>query len=83
MAEQNQNNQELFKMAAQKLGLNQDAVKKAAEDNGENLLNKLSAEDRQKVSEVLSDKELTRQILSSPKAKKLLEKFFGENRNGN
>lgn len=83
MAAQNQNNDELLRMAAQKLGLNQDTVKKAAEENGENLLSKLSTEDRQKVSQVLSNKELTREILSSPKAQQLLKNFFGDKQNGN
>ena len=82
MAEKNLNNEEILRMASEKLGINKDTVKNAA-SNKENLLNRLSGEDREKVSKVLSDKELTRQVLSSPKAQELIKKFFGEQKNGN
>ncbi len=83
MAAQNKNNDELIRMASERLGVNRETVEKAANSGGENLLNKLSGKDREKVSQVLSDPALTKQILSSPKAQELLKNFFGEKKNGN
>ena len=78
MANISQDNEKLFKMAAEKLNMNSEKLKKSAGNNGEKLLNKLSEKDKEKVSQVLSDPEMTKKILSSPKAKELLKNLFGE-----
>lgn len=72
------NQDELLKMASQKLGISKDTIKNATDKNGENLLNKLSKEDKEKVSAVLSDPEMTKKVLSSKKAQELLKNFFGD-----
>lgn len=74
-----QNNDDILKMASERLGVDKDALK----GGGENLLNKLSNEDKEKVSKVLADKELTRKVLSTPKAQELLSKLLGDKKNGN
>ena len=74
----NNQNDDILKMASERLGVNKNDLK-----SGENLLNKLSNEDKAKVSKVLADKELTRKVLSTPKAQELLSKLLGENKNGN
>lgn len=78
MANLNQDNEKFLKMAAEKLNMNSETLKKSAGNNGEKLLNQLSPKDKEKVSKVLSDPELTKKILSSDKAKELLKNFFGE-----
>ena len=83
MAAQNNNNDKILRMASEKLGVDSESIKKAADSNGEKLLSRLSREDRDKVTQVLSDKELTRQILSSPKAQELIKNFFGDKKDGN
>ena len=76
---QNKEQNEFIDMAAQRLGINPEEAKKAAEgQNGQQLLDRLSEEDRDKVSKVLSDPELTRKILSSPQAKNILKNLFGD-----
>ena len=74
----NNQNDDILKMASERLGVSKNDLK-----SGENLLNKLSEEDKAKVSKVLADKELTRKVLSTPKAQELLSKLLGENKNGN
>lgn len=74
----NQNNDDILKMASERLGVNRQDLK-----GGENLLSKLSSEDKEKVSRVLADKELTRKVLSTPKAQQLLSKLLGDKKNGN
>lgn len=74
-----QNSDNILKMASERLGVDKETLK----GGGEGLLNKLSDEDKQKVSKVLADKELTRKVLSTPKAQELLSKLLGDNKNGN
>lgn len=49
---------------------------KAADIN--NVLNKLPQNQANKVKEILSDKEATKKLLSTPKAQQLLKKLLGE-----
>ncbi len=70
--------EELLNFASKKLNMSQADIEKNAGKNGEKLLEKLSENDRQKISGVLSDPQKTKEILSSPKAQELLKKFFGE-----
>ena len=73
------NNDDILKMASERLGVDKQTLK----GSGENLLSKLSNEDKEKVSKVLADKELTRKVLSTPKAQELLSKLLGDKKNGN
>lgn len=72
------NNEELINMASQKLGIDKDKIENAKDSDGRNLLNSLSNGDKEKVSKVLNDPEMTKKILSSERAQELLRKFFGE-----
>lgn len=79
MSEQNLNQDEILKMASQKLGVDSKTIKNAAKsEKGEQLLKNLSDSDKQKVSKVLNDPELTKKLLSSPQAQSLLKNFFGD-----
>ena len=74
-----QNNDDILKMASERLGVKKEDLK----GGGESLLNKLSDDDKEKVSKVLADRELTRKVLSTPKAQELLSKLLGDKKNGN
>ncbi len=78
-----QNQDELLRMAADRLHLDRSELQKAANSReSEQLLQKLSEEDRNRVSDILGDPQKTQEILSSPKAKKLLQQFFGDGSHG-
>ncbi|MBE6788718.1 MAG: hypothetical protein E7539_03535 [Ruminococcaceae bacterium] len=84
MPQQNLSQDELIKLASQKLGIDGESAKQMGDKEKQNeLLNKLSDKDKEKVSKVLSDPELTKKILSSPQAKSLFKNLFGEKQNGN
>lgn len=74
----NQINQEMVKKVEQKLGINSEELKKAA-DTGDmsNLIKNIGKENTQKIEKILSDKESTMKLLSTPKAKALLQKLLG------
>jgi len=72
------NNDELINIASEKLGIDKDKIKEAKNSDGKNLLNSLSKSDKEKVSKVLNDPEMTKKLLSSDRAQELLKKFFGE-----
>lgn len=79
MSEQNLNQDEILKIASQKLGVDSKTIKNAAKsEKREQLLKNLSDSDKQKVSKVLNDPELTKKLLSSPQAQSLLKNFFGD-----
>lgn len=50
-------------------------IKEAQQDGGKNLLSKLSASDSAKINALLSDKEALSKILSSDKAKEIMERL--------
>lgn len=69
---------EMLQKASQTLGTSSQNLKQAIENkNVNNLLKNLETKDAQKLSNILSDKEATKKLLSTPKAKQLLKKFFG------
>jgi len=79
MPEQNLSQEELLKLASQKLGIDSETVKKASDpEKRDELLKNLNDKDKEKVSQVLSDPALAKKILSSPQAKSLLKNLFGE-----
>jgi hypothetical protein len=83
MSEQKFNNDDLIK-AAKKFGIDSDTAKKAVDPNKrDEILKRLSDKDREKVSEVLNNPELTKKLLSSAQAQSLLKNLFGEKQNGN
>lgn len=63
---------------------NYDDILKKGVKNGdaEQLIKSLKPEDARKLSELLADKEATRQLLSTPQAQQLMKKLFGDKRNG-
>ncbi len=82
MPEQKFNGDDLIK-AAEKFGIDSDTAKKAVDpQKRDEILKRLNDKDREKVSEVLSNPELTKKLLSSPQAQSLLKNLFGEKRNG-
>ena len=83
MSEQKFNSDDLLK-AAQKFGLSEEAVSKAVDPKKrDEILSRLSQKDRDKVSEVLNNPEMTKKLLSSPQAQSLIKNLFGDKQNGN
>ncbi len=50
--------------------------------DADQLIKSLKPEDARKLSELLADKEATRQLLSTPQAQQLMKKLFGDKKNG-
>lgn len=70
--------EEMLNQASKKLGTDPDKLKDAAsKGNVNNLLKNLDNKQADKISKILSDKNKTSELLSSPKAKELIKKFFG------
>lgn len=63
--------------------IDKDTVKNAVKNqNAEDLISKLSPEDKQKLNSILSDKEALKSVLSSPKAQMLIKLLSGGGKNG-
>ena len=78
MNEKNSNNLEnLIKKASQSMGINPENLKNNETTNINNVLGKLPQNQANKVKEILSDKEATKKLLSTPKAQELLKKLLG------
>ncbi len=78
--EQNNKNSlnDMLETASKKLGTDPEKLKEAASKGNINeILGNLNSEKAKEISSILSDKNKASQILSSPKAKQLLQKFFG------
>ncbi len=56
-------------------GLSKEDIEKAKKSGGESLIKNLDKNSLKVLSALLADKEKTREILSSPEAKKLFEMF--------
>ena len=56
-------------------GLTKEDIERAKKSQGESLMKNLDKNSLKALSELLSDKEKTKKILSSPEAKKLFEMF--------
>lgn len=79
MNEKNSNNLEnLLKKASESMGINPENLKNNGNTNINNVLNKLPQNQASKVKEILSDKEATKKLLSTPKAQQLLKKLLGK-----
>ena len=79
MPNKNQNSiEDLLKKTSEKMGVNPEKLKDANNPNVENILKKLPQNQANKVKEILSDKEATKKLLSTPKAQQLLKKLLGE-----
>lgn len=71
--------QNLLKIAAERLGTQPDKLKQQAENgNLQNMINNLNANDAAKLQQVLSDKDAANRLLSTPQAQILLKKFLGK-----
>ena len=76
MKEKN-NLENLLKKASESMGINQETAKNN-KTNVNNILSKLPQNQADKVKEILSDKEATKKLLSTPKAQELLKKLLGK-----
>lgn len=75
----NQNNKH-FNELSKNGKIDKKAVENAIKTgNTDSLINSLSAEDKQKLLNIMSDKEAMNNILKSPKAQALLKLFGGKN----
>ena len=69
---------DMLETASKKLGTDPEKFKEAASKGKINeVLGNLGTEKAKEISEILSDKNKASKLLSSPKAKQLLQKFFG------
>ena len=62
--------------------VNSDMAKKAVSGDTAALLETLSAEDKQKLSAILSDEKAAKELLSSDAAKMMMKMLFGGKKNG-
>ena len=70
---------EMLKKASKKLGTDPKNIKKAISGKNINgLLKNLGENEAKKINQILSSKEATSKLLSTPKAKELLKKFLGD-----
>ncbi len=75
----NKNTKKILEELSRKIGVPQDDLKSAAQSgNIQSLLNKTSGENADKINEILSDPQKTKQVLSSPQAQALLKLLNGE-----
>ncbi len=71
--------EEMLKKASKKLGTDPKNIKEAVSSKNINvLLKKLGEKESKKINQILSSKEATSKLLSTPKAKELLKKFLGD-----
>ncbi len=69
----------LLQALSKRLGTDSEELKSAAQQGDiNNLIKGLHPSDAEKIQKVLSDKNATQKILSSPQAQKLLKKFLGD-----
>lgn len=79
------NNQKIFNdiISNTKGKLDKETISKAAKNGDASaLVNNLSKEDKQKLNNILSDKQALSEILKSPQAKALMKMFGKGNNNG-
>lgn len=75
----NQSLDAMLEKASQKLGTDSEKLKSAASKGKiSDLLKNLGSKEAQKVTNILSDKEATKKLLSTPKAQQLLKKLLGD-----
>ena len=72
------NLEELLKNTSKSMGINSDDLKNNKNTNINTILGKLPQNQANKVKEILSDKEATKKLLSTPKAQQLLKKLLGK-----
>lgn len=70
---------DMLKKASKKLGTDPKNIKEAVSNKNINsLLKNLGEKESKKINQILSSKEATSKLLSTPKAKELLKKFLGD-----
>lgn len=83
MSNNNEQIEELLKNLSEKLGTSPEELKESAQKKDfSHVFDNLSANDAERIKKVLSDKDATEKILSTPKAQKLLNKLLGDKWNG-
>lgn len=71
--------QNLLKIAAQRLGTQPEQLKQQAENGTlQKMLSQLSANDAAKLQQVLSDQNAAKRLLSTPQAQMFMKKFMGK-----
>lgn len=76
-------NKDLFNHITSNGKLDKEAITKAAKSGDtSSLINSLSQEDKQKLNNILSDKQALAEVLNSPQAKALMKMFGKGNKNG-
>lgn len=70
--------QDLFKMAAERMGTNSERLQQAAQ-NGEidKMISGLDEKQAQQLQKILNDPKAAERMLSTPQAQMLFKKFFG------
>ncbi len=75
----NEQIQKLLKTVSERLGSNPEQLSKAAQNGKiEDAIKNLNKKDSDKIQKILSDKEATAKLLSTPKAQQLLKRFLGD-----
>lgn len=62
--------------------INPEFIKTAKENDAKKLMDSLSEKDREKVNNILSDKDALAQILNSPKAQAIMKMLSKKDNNG-
>ena len=79
MSGENNNLENLINTISQKLGADPNKLKDAAQNGNINdVIKNLKPQDAEKIQKILSDKNATSKLLSSPKAQQLLKRFMGD-----
>ena len=75
----NEQIQKLLKTVSERLGSNPEQLKQSAQNGKiEDAIKNLNKKDSDKIQKILSDKEATAKLLSTPKAQQLLKRFLGD-----
>ncbi len=78
--ENNRDFENLLKSVSNQLGKSPEELTQASQNGDiENLLGNLNPSDAQKIKKILSDKNMSNKILSTPQAQNLIKKLLGEN----
>lgn len=79
MSKEGKDLEELINTVSKRMSTDPQKLREAADKGNVNeIMKKLSPKDAQKIQSILSDKNATSKLLSTPKAQQLLKKFMGE-----
>ncbi|MDP4120654.1 MAG: hypothetical protein Q8876_06340 [Bacillota bacterium] len=79
MSEKDKNFDDIMKTASENLGTDADKLKSAAQSGMiKNMISSMNSDQAKKLQDILSNKEETEKILSSPQAQALMKKFMND-----